>query len=506
MTTDWKHVLAANGKGAVVREGNRVDALIDGPETYQAMYEAIRTTFSKQGGFYIYLLAWWLDGEVPLSPGDRDSVFTAMLRRASQEFGVQVRVLLWKNRVASLWPFEPKAQDRLHDEIGKLPTGACLLDNVLPNPYIAHHQKVLIVKGAQGLIGFCGGLDIAFDRIRHVDLHDGSPFHDAHCRIEGPAACDLVDVFAQRWAAHPDAKSVDKAQEPLRGLADRTPLKGSGKPAGTLSVGIARTYLAPRQDVPPDRPDAWCAENFSVWPMLQAAIAAARRFIYIEDQYLVGMAAADELAAVAGRLQHITILVNGRTDLPYNRLGMAKFVYRLWQDTRLSARIRIFHLPPGNGSYIHAKTWVIDDELALIGSANVNRRGWAADSEAHAAIYDKPASAPAPSFAQRYRMRLWSRHLGVDPDSVRNGTDPTPWVTAANNDKVVTYDPFAQVSKKDAERFPDPNAIAMAPAALAAYVVGYHGPKTIKGVWDNILDPPARPAAPCPGSEKRCPR
>jgi len=35
--------------------------LADGGATYQAMRDAIQTTFRKDTGFYIYLLARWLD-------------------------------------------------------------------------------------------------------------------------------------------------------------------------------------------------------------------------------------------------------------------------------------------------------------------------------------------------------------------------------------------------------------------------------------------------------------
>src|SRR5690348_4101855 len=50
-----------------VRGGNKVTALVDGPETFRAMYEAIQNT--DRAGF-IYLLAWWLDVDMPLLPED----------------------------------------------------------------------------------------------------------------------------------------------------------------------------------------------------------------------------------------------------------------------------------------------------------------------------------------------------------------------------------------------------------------------------------------------------
>src|SRR5439155_18796674 len=62
-----------------------------------------------------------------------------------------------------------------------------------------------------------------------------------------------------------------------------------------------------------------------------------------------------------------------------------------------------------------------DDELAIIGSANCNRRGWESDSEVVAVILDKPNSVTNCSFAQTLRAKLWAEHLGVDEVKVRDG-------------------------------------------------------------------------------------
>jgi len=49
-----------------------------------------------------------------------------------------------------------------------------------------------------------------------------------------------------------------------------------------------------------------------------------------------------------------------------------------------------FRGPVGGGhSYIHAKTWIFDDQFAVIGSANTNRRSWTHDSEVAVGICDK---------------------------------------------------------------------------------------------------------------------
>ena len=98
----------------------------------------------------------------------------------------------------------------------------------------SHHQKVLIVKGSEGLIAFCGGIDINPDRIHNVGATFGCTFQDVHCRIKGPAAHDLLKIFLERWKDHPDsAQPAGKPNVPLLGWTD-DPVKPSIRlrPAG----------------------------------------------------------------------------------------------------------------------------------------------------------------------------------------------------------------------------------------------------------------------------------
>jgi phosphatidylserine/phosphatidylglycerophosphate/cardiolipin synthase-like enzyme len=69
------------------------------------------------------------------------------------------------------------------------------------------------------------------------------------------------------------------------------------------------------------------------------------------------------------------------------------------------------------GTYVHSKMMVIDDEFALIGSANLNRRSLTHDSEAVAAIHG-PAANP---LAKRLRQALWAKHLGMATTALADG-------------------------------------------------------------------------------------
>jgi hypothetical protein len=58
--------------------------------------------------------------------------------------------------------------------------------------------------------------------------------------------------------------------------------------------------------------------------------------------------------------------------------------------------------------YVHSKTWIFDDELAIVGSANCNRRGYSHDTELDFAVYD-----PEHEMIADLRRRIWLRRLNT---------------------------------------------------------------------------------------------
>ena len=65
----------------------------------------------------------------------------------------------------------------------------------------------------------------------------------------------------------------------------------------------------------------------------------------------------------------------------------------------------------GTPVYVHAKTCVIDDAWATIGSDNFNRRSWTHDSELSAVVVDE-----AGEYARRLRLTLAAEHLDRSDD------------------------------------------------------------------------------------------
>ncbi|MBK8259601.1 MAG: hypothetical protein IPK82_43965 [Polyangiaceae bacterium] len=105
---------------------------------------------------------------------------------------------------------------------------------------------------------------------------------------------------------------------------------------------------------------------------------------------------------------------------------------------------------PGH-DWVHSKLFVIDDEVALVGSANANNRGYFTDSEA-AIIVAERASRKAESqwrgdwasiegnFARRMRISLWNEHLGLPESELFDGIGAkVHWDNPPSSAKIGVY-------------------------------------------------------------------
>ena len=312
----------------VPRPGNEVQYLVDGLETYTEFESEINQTVE---GDFIYLIGWWLDLDMrfPCGLKTRDLLLLAATKK------VQIRVMIPRHAGEHSQPFDGYLQTRTVDWINlRAPASLAVLDNRVELPFGTHHQKILLVSRQGRLTAFCGGVDINSDRLQHT--RPGTPLHDVHCRVRGPAAEDLLQIFCERWAdflAHPfvdheqglsdsvpypsqslplsiiqalERRKVTREREEMTRRVDKEhPLLGAPSPKprarGPLTVQIARTYGCAGFDFAP-------VGERSVRSLLHNAIRSARRFIYIEDQYLVDMEIAEALRNQLDRIQHLTIL------------------------------------------------------------------------------------------------------------------------------------------------------------------------------------------------------
>jgi phosphatidylserine/phosphatidylglycerophosphate/cardiolipin synthase-like enzyme len=561
-----------------ISSGNEAMFLIRGTETFGEMVADIRAAerMVSAGGErpFVYLLAWYFDpgGATPpftMIPGDPDSQPHKVFERAAKK-GVEVRVMLWSQRHFRINDSEATAQANFFNS---LPGARCIVDDktailvtVVGNPSPSgfplpvgvdqviqrkgtHHQKVLIVNGPSGLSAYCGGLDIASDR---VDSDSGGSattppggLQDVHVKIRGPAAFDLLRLFRQRWDDYLYGSDADighdenkpRATYPGEDLRPRDFLSGVRTPkpppvdhaphrqfiqiGRTSHSGLYTRITPPDGVLDPAHPTG----EKSIRKMIFKGIDTADRFIYIEDQYLFdpGVSARLLTAIAKPNFRQLVILIPGddgiQEELHFQAgLRRAQFLNPLLSGPN-GKKVHVFT----HNRYTHAKIYIFDDRYAIIGSANCNRRGLSHDSEVDAGIFDRSSDQEeAFHFAHRLRMRLWATHLNlhenpVDPNVPVNSDDEfseladgvasvVHWLKQVPNARVHPYvvDTNGQqeamnglpgIAKFDAEMAKTGHAArALSPVHTLAVksalrLVALQKLASIDLFWNDILDP-----------------
>jgi phosphatidylserine/phosphatidylglycerophosphate/cardiolipin synthase-like enzyme len=213
------------------------------------------------------------------------------------------------------------------------------------------HNKMQIVRrpphgDEDGYAAYLGGMDINPNRVDTPTHAGGSPYHDVHARVTGPAVIDAMRSFAERWrydAAHPRNADDDPQPpdtSPLTALLPLPPDPAPGAAAGPHLARIGRTYYGPRGPaVLPYAP----AGDAGIYKTMVAAIQSARDVIYIEDQYFTPTDPfVEALADAAARCRRLLILMPSGTDQLFGDLRQQHVLAELraaWQDRMLAGAI-----------------------------------------------------------------------------------------------------------------------------------------------------------------------
>ena len=309
-----------------------------------------------------------------------------------------------------------------------------------------NHRKIVVIDGH---VGFTGGINI--DQIESARCTGDSAWRDTHLRLRGHAAQDLQRLFLEDWlyagarfvhlarldkalttpqdilAWFPPAPEGDGGRDGSRErLAGRdrenrenrecwgdrgdrdnrenrdnrerdTERRGENRPAETQPwVQII--------DSGPDR------SEYAIYRFFFAAMSSARRRIWITTPYFIpDEAIMVALTTAAGRGVDVRLLVPMESDQLLTGLAASTFVEEV-----LTRRVKVYAYVP---RFIHAKTLVIDDELSVIGTANMDNRSFRLNFEVMAAIYDKKTTS---DMARQFLKDLESStqlHADHQPDS-----------------------------------------------------------------------------------------
>jgi len=284
----------------------------------------------------------------------------------------------------------------------------------------SHHQKIVVVDDA---LAFCGGIDLTDrrwdtpdhapnDPRRRMGAEPYPPFHDLMLAVDGAAARALGRLAADRWC-----RSGGRRLRLPAVLTDPWP--------DELTIDFRAVPVAVSRTMPGRAGDPPVRE---IERLHLDLIAAARRTIYLENQYFTSDRVAEALAA---RLTEpygpeivlvLRLLSNGWLE----ELTMQTRRARLLADLRAVDRFGRFHvyypaiegLPQNTCVNMHSKLSIIDELWLRIGSANLSNRSLGFDTECDLTI-DGSADHSMQTTIRQLRDRLLAEHLGSSAAEVR---------------------------------------------------------------------------------------
>ncbi len=405
-----------------IRRARKLAFLIDGAAYFKALHATLSLAEEQ-----ILILAWDIHSHLHLVPppdnekeqaaSELGHFLNGLVRRKS---GLRVNILGWDFSVLYApdreWMPVYKLDWKTHRRLRFCLDDQCPLG-------ASHHQKVVVLDDA---LAFAGGLDLTHGRWdtpehRPDDPRRGAvdaselpirPHHDVQMAVSGPAAAALGDLARERWYRAADKKLA----VPNSNAHEIWPEQ---LPADLENVDVAIVRTQP--------PFGKFEEVREVKQLYLDSIGAARRYIYIENQFFTAPAISKALAARLAEPDgpEVVLVFPLKTSgwLSQQSMDMMRVVaIRTLRDADRFGRFAVyFPDKPGLGDQwinMHAKVMIVDDRFARIGSSNLNNRSMGLDTECDLAVEAHDGDAGIEDAVRSFRDRLLGEHLDCPSEKV----------------------------------------------------------------------------------------
>jgi len=218
------------------------------------------------------------------------------------------------------------------------------------------HRKIVVIDGA---IGYTGGINVTDEE---NDALRTDAYRDLHMRITGDVVRALQLTFVEDWAY------ATEGREFISSVARAMPPPSPGPVRAQVLVSG------------PD--SSWEA----IHRMYVSAIHAAKRRVWLTTPYFVpGEAAMMALTSAALGGLDVRVMVPRMSDS-----RSVTYAARSYFDELLAARVKVYEYGP---RMLHSKALLVDDEFAMIGSANFDYRSFRLNFEVQMLFHDAGVAA-----------------------------------------------------------------------------------------------------------------
>lgn len=348
--------------------GNTAELYTDYRQSLAAMTDAVGTA-TRYVHVEFYILAF-----------DRSTApFFAALEAAVKR-GVTVRVLL--DHIASLRSPHYRRTLRTLRRIGvqwhlMLPVQP--LRGKFQRPDLRNHRKLLVIDGAEAFTGSQNMIDRSYNKLGNI--RRGLQWKDLMVRLEGPIVGGIDALFVTDWYSETDEL-----------LLRETPVDTRPKLRHALDAQVV-----------PSGPGFDLENNLRLF---NALLYSAQHKVMIASPYFVpddSMLYAITTAAYRGL--DVQLFVSEVGDQPVVFHAQRSYYEAL---LRAGVRIWLYRAP----TVLHAKHFTIDDEVAVIGSSNMDMRSFSLNFEISVMLHGAEAVDRLREVEQSYREA--SRELFLD--------------------------------------------------------------------------------------------
>jgi cardiolipin synthase A/B len=331
--------------GSPLNAGNRVQLLLDGPATYDAMLSAIATAKD-----HVNMETYIMDDD------DVGRNFAKVLMDKQMQ-GVQVNLI--RDSVGTFGTPSEFFQALIDKGIKVVEFNPInpLVAGTAWSPNRRDHRKLLIVDGSKA---FLGGINISsvysggsFGKGARNRKDGTLAWRDTDLQLEGPVVAELQKLFLDTWEKQKGGPLPERNYFPPARSVGQTVVRAIGS---TPNEPYSQIYAA-----------------------LLSAIGNAETSVYLTNAYFAPdpqLLAA--LTAAVARGVDVKLILPSQTDS-----WLVFHAGRGYYTRLLRAGIKIFQL---KGAILHSKTALIDGVWATVGSTNLDWRSFLHNQELDAVV------------------------------------------------------------------------------------------------------------------------